>query len=48
MMAYWKLLANRGSRSRPSASSAGSTNAPRQSERQNAPFGRGTGGHTGD
>jgi len=48
MMAYGSCWPTVDSRSRPSASSAGSTNAPRQSERQNAPFGRGTGGHTGD
>ena len=38
MMAYCKLL----------ASSGRAPDAPRQPGRQNAPFGRGTGGHTGD
>jgi hypothetical protein len=49
MMACWKLLANGGfTLAIPRPAAAAAPGAPRQSERQNAPFGRGTGGHTGD
>jgi hypothetical protein len=49
MMACYKLLANRAFKlAAPGQQRRQHPGAPRQPGRQNGPFGRGTGGHTGD